>query len=234
VVEWGQGGAEVRGVELGAGDGRLLDLAAAVDVIGIDAPFGWPLPFVELMERHHRGGGGAPAWDATRRDELCFRRTDVEVRRVLGRWPLSVASDRIAVVAMRCAGLLDRLGVEDRSGAGRVVETYPAVALHAWGFVSRGYKGDNPAVLAALFERLRSTCPWLGCGPEAAARCGRSDHAFDALVAALVARAAALGLAVPPPDEEMEAARAEGWIAVPVPGSLPRLAESRRPAVTPP
>lgn len=220
VIEWRAGEAEVGGVELGADDGRLLALATEVDAVGIDAPFGWPLPFVELMERHHRGEGGGPGWGTARRDELCFRRTDVAVRRTLGRWPLSVASDRIAIVAMRCAGLLERLGVEDRSGGGRVVETYPAVALHAWGFASRGYKRDDPAVLGALVEGLRSVCPWLSWAPGTAAACGRSDHAFDALVASLVVRAAALGLTEPPPAEDAAAARREGWIAVPLPGSL--------------
>ena len=54
--------------------------------------------------------------------------------------------------------------------------------------------------------------------------CLASDDAFDALVAALVARAVAAGLVEPIPGEERAAARKEGWIAVPREGSLERLA----------
>lgn len=222
-VEWRAGGAEVVELEVGADDARLLEQAGEADRVGIDAPFGWPLAFVALMAHHHGGGRGAPDWSPGRRDELRFRRTDVVVKGVLGRWPLSVSTDLIGIVALRCAGLLDRLGVEDRSGEGRVVETYPAVALHAWGFPSRGYKGGGEAV-AALLGEVRRACPWLTLSEEAAALCGRSDHALDALVASLVARAAAVGVTGRPGAEEREAARVEGWIAVPRAGSLPLLA----------
>ncbi|MFZ4078216.1 MAG: hypothetical protein ACOYKK_02115 [Microbacteriaceae bacterium] len=42
-----------------------------------------------------------------------------------------------------------------------------------------------------------------------------SADAFDAVIAALCARAAALGLVERPPDEIVERARVEGWIALP-------------------
>ena len=56
-----------------------------------------------------------------------------------------------------------------------------------------------------------------------ARRCEKSDHAFDALVCALVARAAAIGLTASPTEGDREAARVEGWIAIPGPGTLGRL-----------
>ena len=223
-IQWAGGVAQVLGIQLGLTDVDLISLAEGTDVIGIDAPFGWPLPFVELVQEHHNGGRSEIEWSTERRDALRFRRTDVHVRSVLGRWPLSVSSDLIAIVAMRCAGLLDRLGVVDRSGAGRVVETYPALALVAWGFSSRGYKAGNAAGLTHLFQSVVQACPWLQLPPATAALCTRSDHAFDALIASLVARSAALGVTERPAEEDLERARAEGWIAVPRSGSLAQLA----------
>jgi len=56
--------------------------------------------------------------------------------------------------------------------------------------------------------------PWLDLGDfEPLSR--RSHDAFDALIAALATRAAALGLTLPPTAAQLEAARAEGWIALP-------------------
>jgi hypothetical protein len=86
--------------------------AEGCERVGIDAPFGWPAAFVAMMARHHgalgdaAGGSvvGVPEWSPAQRDQLRFRRTDVVVRGALGRWPLSVSSDLIAIVAMRCAG----------------------------------------------------------------------------------------------------------------------------------
>lgn len=230
VVAWQAGRATAETPRLGLADGDLLTMAAGCEAVGIDAPFGWPQPFVDFLAEE-----GAPPWDAARRDALCFRRTDRRVWAALGRPPLSVSSDRIALPAMRCAGLLRALGVADRSGGGRVVEVYPAVALKRWGLLAKGYKAPRraprrlgeaaaDAPLPLLFGALLAACPWLEIGEVAAALCRRDDDAFDALVAALIARAAALGLTERPAPEEEDLARVEGWIAVPVAGSLGRLA----------
>jgi len=147
----------------------------------------------------------------------------------LGRPPLSVAADKIALPAMRCAGLLDALGVVDRSGDGQVFEVYPAVALKTWGLASSGYKasrtapGGDRASLALLLGSLVERCPWLHLSDEAILLCSSDDDAFDALVASLVARAAVLGLTARPTTDEAALATREGWIAVPSPGSLERL-----------
>lgn len=45
--------------------------------------------------------------------------------------------------------------------------------------------------------------------------CRRSDHVLDAVAAALLARAAALNLTTPPPDNQHAQAQREGWIAIP-------------------
>lgn len=214
---------------LGLTDRDLLDLAAECDAIGIDAPFGWPDPFVAFLDPRETDGEPAPVWTTHRRDALRFRATDFRVRETLRRWPLSVSTDRIALASMRCAGLLAHLGVTDRSGDGRVFEVYPAAALHAWCFAHRGYKPregstlrQNPP-LAALLDSLLARCGWLRLDAEALDLCARNDDAFDALIASLVARAAARGRTLRPSPDEMARARREGWIAVPEAGSLDRL-----------
>jgi hypothetical protein len=107
-----------------------------------------------------------------------------------------------------------------------VVEVYPAVALAVWGLPHRGYKGGDVAsraVLAGLVAAVGEGCRGLEVPAEVEDRCRVSDHAFDALVAALVARAAFLGLVGRPGPEDAVAAREEGWIAVPRGGSLGQL-----------
>jgi hypothetical protein len=52
----------------------------------------------------------------------------------------------------------------------------------------------------------------------------RSDDAFDAVVAAFVARAAALELSDPCPGDLTEVVKRKGWIALPSADCLDRLA----------
>jgi hypothetical protein len=52
----------------------------------------------------------------------------------------------------------------------------------------------------------------------------KNRDALDSVIAALVARAAALNVCDPIPREFAEAAEAEGWIALPLPDSLEKLA----------
>src|SRR5712692_3616089 len=143
--------------------------------------------------------------------------------------PLSVSSDKIAITAMRAAHLFSAIDPKmDRSGQGRLVEVYPAAALRSWGFPSDGYKGKyGQAVRERLVQSfLQRTRRWVEVTHEVCECCVRSDHAFDALVAAMVARAAHLRLVHQPDDADMELARVEGWIALPLTDSLDRLATS--------
>ena len=148
----------------------------------------------------------------------------------LGRWPLSVSSDLIAVPAMRAVRLLAEAAATgeciDRSGSGRFVEVYPAAALHIWDFPSRGYKhAKGAAVRAGLVSDLAErTRDWLAPSEEHWVQCTASDDMLDALVAALVARAAAIGRCEPIPTGDHELAQEEGWIALPETGSLNQLA----------
>ena len=86
---------------------------------------------------------------------------------------------------------------------------YPAAALKHWGLTYRGYKGTAiAAVRHRLVDNLTAQAPWLELGAFEQA-CRDSDHALDALIAALNARAAALGHAATPPAEHAAAAQTE-------------------------
>ena len=129
------------------------------------------------------------------------------------------SADRIAHVALRCAVLLAKLDAAgrpvDRTGAGAVAEVYPAASLLGWGLRHRGYKQPRRAkLLVAVVGDLLAAAPWLDCGPhEETIR--RSHDAFDAVIAALTARAASQGQMWPPGKDDLAAARTEGWIAIP-------------------
>jgi len=206
-----------------ASDDVLARRIESSDKVGIDVPLGWPTPFVEALMDYHEGR----RWKAGHGNAVQLRRTDAVVRHMTGKRPLSVSSDKIAIPAMRAANLLSAIDSEmDRSGKGKVVEVYPAAALRCWSFPSEGYKGRGgrsvrEKLAQSFFDRMHR---WVEITPEVHASCLESDHAFDALVAALVARAAHLGLVQPLPEEAAEAARREGWIALPLADSLDQLA----------
>ncbi|RIQ20264.1 DUF429 domain-containing protein [Jiangella rhizosphaerae] len=220
-VEWAGGAAVVTGLVERAADDAVIEAVVGAEKSGIDCPFGWPLPFVEFVSGHRDGHvSGHPT--LTGRDwrrELANRATDEVVRRETGLIPLSVAADRIGHAAFRCAWLLAQLsrrGLDvHRAGSGAVVEVYPAASLKVWGLPHRGYKGAvHRAARDELVDRLRRAAPWLDLGPYDAV-CRGSDHALDAVVAALSARAAAKRLVSAPRGDQVEKARVEGWIAVP-------------------
>ncbi|GAA1483066.1 hypothetical protein GCM10009624_35060 [Gordonia sinesedis] len=216
VVEWASGAARVTDLVAPADDATIRRIVAGTDRCGIDSPFGWPDAFVEFVTAHHRGhqAAGADLDRIANRRPLAYRRTDrYLVDAGLGR-PLSVSADQIAHVAFRCAGLLADLGVSDRVD-GWAVEAYPAGALRQWGLRSRGYKRSaHRDVLHDLVADLQCAAPWLDLGAHAEAMAS-DDNAFDAVVTALVARAAALRYTTLPADADRAVAAREGWIHVP-------------------
>ena len=229
-ITWEPGRAVVTRLIRGADDAVILDAICGADKAGIDCPLGWPADFVAFVAAHENGEAAAPGGDTGRdwRRRLTTRLTDRVVREQTGLVPLSVAADRIGYVALRCAALLTRLAQRgqpvDRSGSGTVVEVYPAASLQRWGLPHRRYKGPRDGdALAALVNELQRRAAWLELG-EHADLCRRSHDAADAVTAALSARAAALGLTIPPAENQRPAARTEGWIAIPGESSLDRLA----------
>ena len=221
VIDWRGGLAQVLEVHVGADDKAVLEGMDAADKTALDCPLGWPEPFVDFVIAHRDGHVTVPedvpglAWRRT----LSRRATDLHVASLTGVTPLSVAADRIAAVAMRAAGLLSLLAQQgqsvDRAGAGRVVEVYPAAALKCWHLPFQTYKGmPRREALGRLVDALLATLPLLDLG-DAEPLCRHSDDAFDAVVCALVARAAALGMTAAPPDHLAHLAAREGWIMLP-------------------
>ncbi|MEX0874588.1 MAG: DUF429 domain-containing protein [Actinomycetota bacterium] len=202
-------------------DDALVDMAASVDVVGLDAPLGWPDPFVDAVIAHH----DLRAWPAAddpmaQRRLLSKRLTDRVVKEVTGLDPLPVAADRIAAVAMRAARLQTLFGerwggLQDRSGGGRLVEAYPAAALKRWMLTFRGYKAEKGTdTRRDLVRALVEAAPWLNLSGSTE-RCLASDDCFDAVVTGLVALASKVGATRAPTDEERRVAAREGWIHLP-------------------
>jgi predicted nuclease with RNAse H fold len=225
IIDWSHSPALVTESQLGLTNDDLVKLTLDSDKVGIDAPFGWPDAFIRAIDEY----AGSNRWPDVPLVELRYRYTDLEVTAAAKR-PLSVASDLIAVTAMRCASLLSLLEQAgestDRSGTGKVVEVYPAAALVVWGFESTGLKKEagrekRRELTSGLLTALENS---LDVRSEVIALCEKSDDALDALIASLIARCAALGLTVPPQDDRRDQARREGWIHLPLPGSLSRLA----------
>lgn len=227
-VVWHPAGAEIMHVEAGLGDDRLLDLLSSENAqrIGVDVPLGWPTAFVNALARHHRGQPWGDLEDPPKGKTLTHRATDrwVHDQPDITLWPLSVSTDRIAYSAMRTARLLGQLGYTDRSGEGRIVEVYPAAALKCWGLESRQYKRmTGRANLTRLLQQLRGAAPWLQAEDEIWGLLEEDDNKFDALICALVARAAARNQCRQIPLQHRAAAKIEGWIHLPLRGSWERL-----------
>jgi len=176
--------------------------------VGIDCPLGWPRAFVAFVTAHAANQPLPTTEPGTR--SLRLRATDIAlVQRRLGRPPLSVSTNMLGVTALRAARLLAELGEcgmpVDRSGRGTVCEVYPAASRSAWELT-------GARDLTELLSRLP-----LAVAPAERAQLD-NEHIFDALVAALTARAVAVGATEPPPPEQANLAAEEGWIHVPSPG----------------
>ncbi len=231
----GSGGATVvlESLQLGADDDALLDATRDARLIGIDCALGWPVDFVDFVGRQASGErlADSDTGDLAWRRRLAFRETDRVVTERTGARPLSVATDRLGMTALRCAVLLDRLAgdgrVVDRSGEhpSAVVEVYPAMALRVWGLAARGYKAAGGAAASAamdartaLIDDLGRAAPWLELGEHRTLMTTSAD-ALDAVLAALVALAHGAGASIPPePQRQRHRARVEGWIAIPTVG----------------
>jgi predicted nuclease with RNAse H fold len=205
-ITWKKREAVVEPPVHGCDDQQLDLLVRESDAVGIDAPLGWPEPFVNAVSEWTWR-----EWDESIRDRLRFRETDRHIREKLGLRPLSVSSDRIALPAMRAMALLKRHGITDRSGDGRFFEVYPAGSLATWKLPSKNYKKENNGGLAvrrSILRGLRDRLPWL----QVSERYAESADDLDSLIASQAVRAAAQGLAHGPAEGQSIAARREGWI----------------------
>ncbi|MFM5905066.1 MAG: DUF429 domain-containing protein [Micrococcales bacterium] len=230
VIHWAEGAATLIDLMVGMRDEQIIDATTKVSKLGIDCALGWPAGFVSFLKTYSADSVGADLgtidggldWRRT----MAYRQTDRHVRQVTGRWPLSVSTDRLGMTALRCAGLLSKLqhaGVPiDRSGAGKVVEVYPGAALRLWEFETKGYR-QSAQIRESLVAALLRKAPWLGLGDFAGLMIDSCD-AFDAVVAALSARAVTVGQYLAPTEQDLPLAKIEGWVALPT-GTLNQLAK---------
>ena len=171
LIEWNGRRGRVDSVSGGQDDHQLLSVMEREDDVtrvGIDSPFGWPRDFVEVVSAYLRDGRWPDAPGSSEAQQLMrLRATDRAVHKLTALTPLSVSTDRIGVVAMRCARLLAAYWRSagqspDRSGSGRILEVYPAGALRCWGVAVANehdpgsYKGNDPGASA---RRERTALP---------------------------------------------------------------------------
>ena len=217
IIDWSGQSAKLLQLNLGVHDDFIVANVREAEKLGIDCPLGWPIEFVDFVQRHSSGDNTEVSGDMHSRRRLAYRETDRAVREVTGRWPLSVSTDRLGLTAIRCAGLLSKLQTDgvtiDRSGAGKVVEIYPGASLRLWGFDTSGYRA-SAAARATLLEKILEAAPWFEPGQFAELMIESCD-AFDAVIANFAARSAQLGLSTRPARELEGQARKEGWIALP-------------------
>ena len=219
VLEWTSVGAKARVIEAGVDDEFILESAKESQFISMIAPFGWPEPFFQFLLDHRDGRVNEPRRVATTsgRDHIMYRTTERRVREWMGLKLMSATSNMLGTTTLRCAGLLTRFqdeGIEvSRGGGGQATEAYPSASLHAWGLYESAYK-NKPEVRTTILEQITRRVN-LSLG-EWGNLCLENDDAFDALIAALTARSVAKGLwRAPLGDEEINAARTEGWICIP-------------------
>jgi hypothetical protein len=217
LIDWREGKASLVSVEVGVTDNQIISAIGEAHKIGIDCALGWPLEFIDFLNRQADSHPGEIDGGLDWRRQVSFRETDRHVRQVTGRWPLSVATDRLGMTALRCAGLLAKFrlaGLDtDRSGMGPIVEVYPAAALRIWGFEIAGYRNSS-SIRDELLRELSQSAPQLELGKFREALVESCD-AFDSLIAALNTRSAALGFYEVPSGDTLKNARREGWIALP-------------------
>lgn len=210
VVDWSTEPPTVERATRKVTDEQILALCSEVSGqrgrVGIDCALGWPQAFVAFVAAH-AANRPLPTMDADTRS-LRLRATDVAVHSRLGLTPLSVSTNMLGVAALRAARLLAELrdrGVPvDRAGRGVVCEVYPRASRTAWDLSTRDVDellGRLPLTVAAA-ERARLD----------------DEHVFDALVAALTARAVDVGATDSFPDGREDLAAEEGWIHVPACG----------------
>lgn len=218
IIEWTNTKATLVDLQLGVNDQEIVEAAGVVDKLGIDCALGWPIEFLEFLNNHSNlESTSFPEGDMDWRRRVSFRESDRNVRAITGKWPLSVSTDRLGLTAMRCAGLQGRIsqaGIPiDRAGHGKIVEIYPGASLRLWGFDTTGYRAEAE-VREELLASIENEASWLNLGSFREQMISSTD-AFDAVIASLATRAAAIGKYTEPSPEQLKIAQIEGWIALP-------------------
>jgi len=191
-------------------------------LLALDAPLGWPRPLGAALASHLAGQAIASS-----ANDLFRRETDRHVRRVYSKQSLDVGADRIARTARAALALLEEL----RSMTGEAIplawdpnygervaaiEVYPAATLAACGLQQDGYRpAAGASARVNLVERLSAVLHVDQCYHAMA----QSTDACDAGICVLGGADFLVGRALPP--EDVDLARAEGWIWVREPNKQP-------------
>jgi len=199
--------------------------------VAIDVPFGWPTGLLDLLGRWRAGEQVYLPADRRRgRSETLYRRTDLVTWDLTGVKPIPVGVESLAWVALRAFHVLSQAELHPPL-AGRdssIIETYPKAALACWPDMPRGSTKSGDAAPRVRAEVLALLAAGVSLTMEDVDRRAileqRKDHRFDAVICALVARAAMVGRTRLPAETDRKAAYEEGWIYLPVAGSLTSLA----------
>ncbi len=186
-------------------------------LVAIDAPLGWPAPLGTSLANHRAGEKLA----AEKNETFC-RETDRWVRRQIGKKPLDVGADKIALAAYTALEALNIL----RNLSGKpiplawttqfpgiaAIEVYPAATLKSAGLPDSGYKDSNKDqverirvrrdIATGLQLRLTGLATYISA----------QDDVFDACLCLAAALDFLEGRAAPPAD--LVKAEREGWIWV--------------------
>jgi hypothetical protein len=185
-------------IRLGWPEAHELTLENFEIVLAVDAPFGFPRAFQDLL-----AGRPVPTFPASGPEidnPFAYRDTDREIFRVFNKKPLSASFDKLgnnATVAMVHVHRLARLHgarvppfTEPRAGTPTIIEVYPAL--------TKQKRKCHPRIASLL--------------PD-----GLVEDAYDASICAILALAFALrDECVPelvgPSAEQLSPAQTEGWI----------------------
>ncbi len=126
-------------------------------LLAIDAPLGWPAPLGEALA-HHRAGEAIK----TEANDVFRRKTDIFIKKQIGKQPLDVGADRIARTAHAALSLLDKISSQLNTPIPlawspviegvSAIEVYPAATLKASGITSAKY--NIKGKMAVRFVKL--------------------------------------------------------------------------------
>lgn len=224
VLEWRKRPRVVE-IRRSATDDWIISKASqSTTAIGIDSPFGWPISFVNFIHQKRVARHPRPL-SASEAIGLKYRITDIFVRNhfdSLGKniRPISVSTDKLGAVALRCARLVQCLE-KQHGGQCKIFEVYPAASLACWMTIEGSYKSNKNAQQsrenrAYILGELEMHGVDVSIFRD---KFVNSDDDLDALVSALTAAVAFKERTYLPSADTLEVAKFEGWIHIPC-GSL--------------
>ncbi len=194
-------------------------------LLALDAPLGWPRSLAEALHLHQAGesipGGVEP-------DRMFRRCTDNVVADKVKKRSLDVGADHIARTAHAALALLEDLrkrtdqdiplAWKPKAVSGIcAIEVYPAATLRVHGLPDTGYKKkEHDQERRYILNQL--TKKGIQLSSESRRMCMVHVDALDAVICVLAGVDFLQGEAVAPRDDQLEAAKKEGWIWVRDPG----------------